>query len=315
MGIRMSESVSTVEKNTKELRKNTRIGYFKVLVQGLFFGLVAWQTYLFAFADNSGKGDPHIAVIEVKGTISSGSRFGDGIAFGETVEQVASNPNVKAVLIEANSPGGSPTQAEIMVSALKNLSTQKPVVISIGDLCASACLFALASNPDVPLYAHRSSMVGSVGVKIESWGINKVLEKLDIERRSYSVGQHKVFLDPFSEADREVENHIESELLKPVFEQFKEMLITGRQDKLSDDPKVFSGLMWVGSHAAELGLVDEVKTNYEIRKSMSDEYKTQKFVKYNSQKRSITEMLAVSVSDKVMESVVSHSLDTNLRLK
>ncbi len=308
----MSEQHSTVEQNTKELKKNTRVGYFKVVVQGLFIGLVAWQIYLFGFADNSGKDKSHIAVIEVKGAITSDSRYGDGIAFGTTIDQVASNPNVKAVLIEANSPGGSPTQAEIMVSALKNLSTQKPVVISIGDLCASACLFALASNPDIPIYAHRSSMIGSVGVKIESWGVNMLLDKLEVERRSYSVGEHKVFLDPFSAEDSDVVNHIETELLTPVFDQFKEMLITGRKDKLSDDPKVFSGLLWVGSHAAELGLVDDVKTNYEIRKSLSEEYGTSSFVSYNSKKRTFTEMLSISIGDSIVDSLTSKVLGSNV---
>lgn len=299
----MTDDNDVVSNNTKAIKRNTRVGYIKAAFQGLLFSVVAWQTYQFAFADNSGKDKDHVAVIEIKGAISAGSRYGDGIKFGDTVDSIIANPNVKAVLIEANSPGGSPTQAEIMVAVLNKLVAEKPVVVSIGDLCASACLFALASNPDIPIYSHSSSMIGSVGVKIESWGVNKVLERFDIERRTYSIGDHKVFLDPFSAADADVESHIKKELLSPVFEQFKDIIRHGRGDKLSDDPNVFTGLMWVGPHAQELGLVDEIKTTYEIRQDLKEEYETSKFVYYNSQKRTFTEMLAVSISDTVIESI------------
>lgn len=311
----MADKETLVASNTKELKRNTRMGYLKTIVQGLFLGLVGWQTYLLAFADNSGKDKSHIAVIEIKGEITSGSRFGDGIKFGETIDSVIANPNVKAVLIEANSPGGSPTQAEIMVSALSELVSEKPVIVSVGDLCASACLFALASNPNVPIYAHRSSLIGSVGVKLETWDVSKVLEKFEIQKRTYSLGDHKVFLDPFTAPDEKVEEHIRQELLTPIYEQFKGVLEVGRKGKLVDDPRVFTGLMWTGDHAKELGMVDDIKTNYEIRKTLESDYDTSSFVYYNSQKRTLTEMLTVSLKPTIMDVISAHSNSTKYQLK
>ena len=286
---------NSVDKNTKAVKTNNRIGYAKLLIQGTMLSLVIWQSYTFFSNEDESKNEDHIAVIKLSGAIQDGSRYGDGISFAETIDKILANKNAKAILIEANSPGGSPTQAEIINSVLRLATENKDVIVNIGEICASACLFALAGNPNIEITAHRASMVGSVGVKIEAFGFSELLERFSVERRSYSVGKFKTFLDPFSKTDPLIVSHIENELLAPVFEQFKEILIEGRGDKITDD-RVFSGLMWTGQNAVKIGLVDELITNYDLRNTMKVKYNVDNFVYYNEQNRSIVDIFSASVT-------------------
>ncbi|MCB2027083.1 MAG: S49 family peptidase, partial [Ottowia sp.] len=105
------------------------------------------------------------------------------------------------------------------------------------------------------IYADKASIVGSIGVRMDGFGFVDTLDKLGVERRLLTAGEHKALLDPFSPVDEREKTHIKG-LLDDIHRQFIEVVKIGRGDRLKADPKLFSGLIWTGEQALDLGLVD-----------------------------------------------------------
>ncbi len=274
-----------------QLSKLSRRSALKSFVPIFFFLLVAVQIFFWLGEDpNEIPDKPHIALIKIEGAIGTGSKYGDAMKIVAALDQANNNDNVKLILIEADSGGGSPVHAEIVSNAIDDIrKSGKKVVFSIGEICASACLY-IGSQAD-EVFVHRNSLVGSVGVKIEGWGFTKLMNQVGIERRSYSKGQHKTFLDPFHPEDRVVAEHVENNILTPLFGEFKRVLKEGRGDKLSDDPRVLSGLVWTGSEAVDLGLADEIADNWTLREKLKIEYVVDDIIAYNKKRIRVKDLL------------------------
>jgi protease-4 len=125
----------------------------------------------------------------------------------------------------------------------------------ITDVCASGGYYVAAAADRI--YADPSSIVGSIGVRMDSFGFVAAMEKLGVERRLLTAGEHKALLDPFSPTDPEEVAHVER-MLEAIHGQFIDKVKAGRGARLAGDEKVFSGLIWAGTRAKELGLVDEL---------------------------------------------------------
>lgn len=301
----MNFSRNQIDKLNKHMKRSNALNVIKLFGTGIIISIVAYQTWS-VFKSPSVTSDPHIAVIKIHGEIGSGKRYGDGLDIATSIHKAVENENVKAILISANSPGGSPVQSEIIVSQLRKAAQEKPIVISIAEMCASACVYIVASSPDVTVTAHRSSMIGNIGVKMDGFGAHKLLETLKVERRTYSAGEFKTFLDPFLETDPDVEMHIKDELLSPVYDQFVQTLKEGRGHKLSTQSDLFSGLIWVGEKAKKLGLIDEIATSWEVRQKLSVDFDTDKFVNYNDKKMNFNSLL----TSKFWGDAIVFALDT-----
>ncbi|MEZ8028326.1 S49 family peptidase [Enterovibrio norvegicus] len=216
---------------------------------------------------------PHVALIQLEGVVERGSNTADGVILSEAIKNAIESDEAKAILIEANSGGGSPVQAETLHRTIMSYreTVSKPIYISIGELCASACLYIASSGDEV--YAHKNSLIGSVGVRMDSWGVNRLLEKLDIERRTYSAGEHKAMLDPFLPKDPIVDEHLNSKVLSPLYSVFVNALKEGRGEHLDvNNPKLFTGLLWTGQEAKQLGLIDDIQTHWEVRETLLKRY-------------------------------------------
>jgi protease-4 len=147
-------------------------------------------------------------------------------------------------------------QAAYINTEMKRLREEfptKPLYVVISDVCASGGIYAAVAADKI--FASQSSIVGSIGVRMDGFGFVDTLDKLGIERRLMTAGDHKAILDPFSPEDEFEKEHVQN-LLDEVHEQFIEIVKEGRGDKLADDPTLFSGLFWTGTKAMELGLVD-----------------------------------------------------------
>jgi protease-4 len=236
---------------------------------------------------------PHIALIQLEGAVERGSPTADGTILSESIRKAMKDPLAHAILIEANSPGGSPVQAEILHRTLMSMreTTNKPVYFSIGEMCASACLYISSSADKV--YAHKNSLIGSVGVRMDTWGFDKLIQQLQVQRRTYTAGKNKALLDPFLPENPEATEHIESHVLQPLFEEFKGALIEGRGEKLeTDNPDIFTGYIWTGSEAVEIGFADDIQTHFEIRESLRDEYQVTDIQNYTKPKFSMMKLLS-----------------------
>ena len=213
----------------------------------------------------------HTALIDIQGIIASGEQARADYVTASLRAAYEDN-NTAGIIIRINSPGGSPVQAGHVndeINRLKNEYPDIPVFAVIGDLCASGGYYiAVAADR---IYADKASLVGSIGVKMAGFGFVDALNKLGIERRIYHAGDHKAFLDPFSPERREDLEHLDR-LLDDVYRQFVETVREGRGDRLSDDDRIFSGLIWTGEQSVELGLVDELgNTDYVAREIIGAE--------------------------------------------
>ena len=200
-------------------------------------------------------GAKHTSLVDIEGVIAPDlDANADYIISG--LRAAFEDKNTAGVILRINSPGGSPVQAGYVydeIIRLKNLHPDIPVYAVISDICASGGYY-IASAAD-KIYANKASVVGSIGVIFSGFGFVDAINKLGIERRLLHAGDHKGFLDPFSPLKPDEVEHIEG-VLDDVYKQFIDVVKKGRGDRLKNDEKIFSGLIWTGEQSVDLGLVD-----------------------------------------------------------
>ncbi|WP_240184123.1 signal peptide peptidase SppA [Halomonas sp. BN3-1] len=200
----------------------------------------------------------HLGVVKVDGVIDSESPA-NAERLIEGIEAAWESPSSAAVVLHINSPGGSPVQSQRVYKAVMALRERgdKPIVAVVEDLGASGAYY-MASAAD-EIVAAPSSLVGSIGVIYAGFGLEGAIDDLGVERRVFTAGDNKAFLDPFSEM-RPEQQAFWQEVLDTTHQQFIDAVKAGRGDRLADDPRIFSGLIWTGEQALELGLVDRLGT-------------------------------------------------------
>lgn len=241
-----------------EQRKARRWGiFFKLLTFGYLFALLVLFGAGLREAGPLNPAAEHTALIEVDGVIAHGeAASADRVV--EALRQAFDSERAVGILLRINSPGGSPVQAGYIydeLMRLKGLHPERPVYAVIGDIGASGAYYIAAAADAI--YADKASLVGSIGVISSSFGFVEAMRDVGVERRLYTSGEHKAFLDPFSEVDVEGAAHWQS-VLEHTHLQFIDAVRRGRRGRLKDseDAQLFSGLIWNGEQALELGLVD-----------------------------------------------------------
>lgn len=229
--------------------------FFKALFAGYLFLLLV----IMMFPEGAGRQrittGKHTALVEVEGIIAANAdASADSIITG--LRDAFEDSNTQGVILRINSPGGSPVQAGYVNDEIKRLRKKYPktkVYAVVTDLCASGGYYIAAAADKI--YVDKASIVGSIGVVMNSFGFVDAMDKLGIERRLYTAGENKGFLDPFSPERKEEVQHAK-QLLGKIHQQFIDVVRAGRGDKLKEDNKLFSGLVWTGEESIELGLAD-----------------------------------------------------------
>jgi len=197
----------------------------------------------------------HTAVIYLHGTIEAqGEASAQNI--NDALDAAFGDKGTAGVILRVNSPGGSPVQAGIVHDEIRRLRTthpQIPLYAVVEDVCASGGYYVAAAADKI--FVDKASLVGSIGVLIDSFGFTGAMEKLGIERRLLTAGENKGFLDPFSPQDAKQREHAQV-LLREIHKQFIEVVRRGRGTRLKETPEMFTGLMWTGSQSVRLGLAD-----------------------------------------------------------
>ena len=181
----------------------------------------------------------------------------------------AFRPRTAAVALAINSPGGSPVQSALIHDRIRMLADEKniPVYAFCEDVAASGGYWLACAGDEI--YANANSIVGSIGVIAGGFGFDKVLEKLGVDRRIYTAGDKKAFLDPF-QPENEADVKRLKALQKEIHDQFKTHVRGRRGEWLNGtDRKLFSGEFWTGQAGLELGLVDGIG---EVRQVMREKY-------------------------------------------
>ncbi|PRP69790.1 S49 family peptidase [Chromobacterium amazonense] len=223
-------------------------------------------------------GSGHSAVIQLDGAITSENDTGKKMT--EALDEAFRDRNTKGIIIDANSPGGSPVLSGMVydeIRRLKKLHANIPVYVVVSEVCASGCYY-IASAAD-KIYVDKASIVGSIGVLSDGFGFTGALEKLGVERRLKTSGENKAMGDPFSPVNPKHEA-IRQQLLDDIHAQFIQAVRAGRGSRLKNDPQLFSGMVWLGEKAIPLGLADGYGTVASVAR---DVVKAEKTVDYTQQ--------------------------------
>ena len=194
--------------------------------------------------------------------IGGGSMSIDYNSYRPVIEEAFDFPNVKAVIMVVNSPGGAPTQSNLIGRHIrfKSAKTKIPVYCVVEDMAASAG-YDLACSAD-EIYINECSAVGSIGVIFMSLGLSEVMHKYGFEGRVLTIGEHKAGLHPFLEDD-DTERQIVNGHVQKIHKNFAAW-IKKRRPNLSKDKELFSGRVFIGQEAVKRGLADGVKSLSEV---------------------------------------------------
>ncbi|QNT77383.1 signal peptide peptidase SppA [Entomobacter blattae] len=241
----------------------------RLLVWRVFAVVAFVAAILFAgssdFKNIKSVGGNSIARIKVEGTISSKS-------IKETLEQIEDvykDDTVKAVILDINSPGGAVTSGERVHDAIERLSAKKPVVVTMEGLAASAGY--MIAVPAQRIFAHRTSLTGSIGVILESPEVSGLMEYVGVNVNELVSGPMKgqpSFFKPLSPAGREMLQGVIADL----YQQFVAIVSKGRHLSIEDVKRLADGRPYTGSQALNLKLIDEIGDQDTAKKWLISHY-------------------------------------------
>lgn len=261
---------TTLLAGVQEQRRARRWGiFFKLLTFVYLFGALALFSPMLNLQKTAARGDSHTALIEVRGMIADQEMASADNIVG-SLRAAFEDPKTKGIILRINSPGGSPVQSGYIYDEIRRLRGEHKdvkVYAVITDLGASGAYY-IASAAD-EIYADKSSLVGSIGVTAATFGFVDVMAKLGVERRVYTSGEHKAFLDPFQPQKAE-ETQFWQGVLSTTHRQFIDSVKQGRGDRLKvgEHPELFSGLIWSGEQALALGLIDKLGNSSHVARDV-----------------------------------------------
>ncbi|MBP6114758.1 MAG: signal peptide peptidase SppA [Acinetobacter sp.] len=248
--------------SVEEQRRTRRWGiFFKFLTFAyiLFLLVVMGRGCSTANVDASTTTGNHLAVVDIIGTIAADDKSVNSEDTIKSLKKAFENKQSKAVILNINSPGGSPVQSDEIwqeIQILKKAHTDKKLYAVIGDTGASGAYY-IASAAD-QIIVNPSSLVGSIGVIMPNYGVNGLMQKLGVEDRTMTSGSNKALLSMTQPVDPAQKAHVQG-VLDNVHGHFIEAVKKGRGEKLkSNDPAIFSGLFWTGEQAVSLGIADRI---------------------------------------------------------
>jgi signal peptide peptidase SppA len=170
--------------------------------------------------------------------------------------------NAVAVALVINSPGGSPTQSQLVADRIRSLAAEHelPVLAFCEDVAASGGYWLACAADEI--FACPTSLVGSIGVVSGGFGLTGLIERFGIERRLHTAGVNKARLDPFQPEKPE-----DVEWLLGMQGELHELFIEwvrSRRDGLDETADLFTGEVWTGRRAQELGLIDGIGSPHEV---------------------------------------------------
>lgn len=247
----------------------------------------------------------HTAVIKMTGIIASDEKAGSEFII-KGLQDAFKNKDTAGVILEINSPGGSPVQsADIYdeIVRLKKLHEGIPLYVVVADIAASGGYFVAAAADEI--YVNKSSLVGSIGVRMDSFGVVDLIQKLGVERRLLTAGEHKGLLDPFLPENEFQKKHLQK-MLDQVHQHFIEAVKTGRGERLQDNPDLFTGLIWSGEEAIKLGLVDGFGSTEQVARDIIKQEEIKDFTPRELLLDRLADRLGAAFSNNINSQISNH---------
>jgi len=283
----------------EEQRRSRRWGvFFKLLTFAYLIALLVlfWpDDFLAHVATDEG----HTALVEVKGLIAPETDAAADRVI-TALREAYEDDSTKGIILRINSPGGSPVQAGYINDEVRRLRKKHPdipVYAVATDLCASGGYYiAVAADA---IYVDKASLVGSIGVRIGTFGFVEALRELGIERRLLTAGQNKGILDPFLPLPEGQRLFLQG-VLDQLHRQFIAVVRAGRGDRLKGGDEVFSGLFWSGEESVALGLADGLGSSSYVARELIG---VKKIVEYSAEK-DLLERLSDRLGAAIAESLL-----------
>jgi protease-4 len=198
-----------------------------------------------------------VAVIPLQGEIGYGSsNSSDSVVTPDMIQssisQAESDSSVSSIVIDVNSPGGSPVASEEIMNSIK--SSQKPIVVWISDVGASGAY--LASSSADKIIASPSSMVGSIGVIMQITDLSKYYQENGINISSIKAGQYKDMGADYQPLTTTERNMLQG-MVNQDYDHFIDIVSTNRNLTKNYTESIAQGKIYTGTQAKKLKLVDE----------------------------------------------------------
>jgi protease IV len=276
-----------LNENIKDRRGDRR---WRTIWRVIWLGLILFGLYTFfnPFKNKSstvlGK---HTALVSIQGEIASNTPA-NAINVNSALQAAFESPDSVGVIIQINSPGGSPVQAGMIHDEILRLRKEYPkkqTHVVIEDICASGGYYIAVAGDKI--FVDKASLVGSIGVIMSGFGFTGLMDKLGVERRVITAGENKDMMDPFAKQDPKNREALQT-MINEVHQQFIQVVKTGRGDRLKPNNDIFSGMVWTGAKSVELGLADGLGTIDSVAKDVIG----QKDIIDYSQTENVAERLA-----------------------
>lgn len=262
------------EKRTARRWKNVRfIAWFLLLayIAVNIFNYTNGSTMGTALFDGK-----YVSLVRLDGMIAPGRDFSSDTVV-PVLKEAFGDKKAEGVIIDINSPGGTPVQAAIIHDAINTFKKHyhKKVIIVGEDLLTSGAYYVAVAGDKI--YVNPNTLTGSIGVIMKGFGFVDLIKKLGVERRVYIAGSDKDRLDPFLPQNPDDLKKIQ-DVISEVHNNFTQAVLEGRKGKLQGDPqKLFSGDFWSGETALKLGLVDGLGNLMDV---MEKEFNTTHYQEY-----------------------------------
>jgi len=265
---------------------------FKTIVMMLAFITIVIQM---GFSDKSPSfSDPHVAVIKIHGAIGTENGV-QGTRVISAIKRAIESTSAKGIILDMNSGGGSPVQAEMIYEYIMSIKDEgKPIKAMIQEGCMSACYYIASAADDI--VAHRSSVVGSIGVRMDLWDFSEVKDRYGIGKRTLSAGEHKTILDSWGGENMSEESIalVSKNAMMPLYESFVSDVKKVRT-KIDEEktPNVFQGLFYSAEVAKDAGLIDKVQSMYFFFEEFKEELGVEVTRLYSQREKSLFERLGL----------------------
>lgn len=298
---------------TAGLKEQKKARWMNFIFKFAMLAYLATTLYIFSAPYHEGRRGtdvPHVAVVDLIGPIAA-----DEDASADSIDKALTDAfeseTAQGVILRINSPGGSPVQSGILyreIMRLREAHPDKRLYAVITDSGASGAYYIAAAAEEI--YADPASLVGSIGVISDGFGFADAIKRFGVERRVFTAGENKAMLDSFSPINAEQAQFFEG-ILTDIHQQFIDAVKQGRGERLKESPEIFSGLVWSGRQALELGLVDGLASPAQVAR---EKFETTEIVNY-SPKRSPFASLADKLGASIAENLLSKTLSGGFTIR
>ncbi len=245
------------------------------------------------------KSEPHVAVVRLQGAITNGGRGLDDTSLAPVLEKAFSKGKPAAVALEINCPGGSPVQSSLIAARIRRLADDKniPVFAFVEDVAASGGYWLACAADEI--HVDSCSITGSIGVISAGFGLQDAIANYGVERRVHTAGKSKSMMDPFKKETPADVKRLRG-ILDDLHGTFIEYVKSRRGAKLSDNPDLFTGEIFIGQKGVDQGLVDGIGHLTSVMKArFGDKVKFRRF----DQKRGLLSRFGARVMNDAMGSI------------